>query len=208
MRKSRTRWGVVRGIPNITQHWQVGDAEERNGAFKGSLAKNSSDLYLKKLLSNLPPNQKAINEKDVIILVSLAWRESFGDPARVQKALDARGLGAAFDRRLLRVLSILATKTKVSDFTSLPPSSSSSSSSSSSAAVAAVAPAPPPINMERAAQFLDALTRLDELKRLSDEAGASKRAEGVSAGTIDVLRPLAGVGRISSGKVWGIEGEE
>jgi hypothetical protein len=62
--------------------------------------------------------------------------------------------------------------------------------------------------MERAAQFLDALTRLDELKRLSDEAGASKRAEGVSAGTIDVLRPLAGVGRISSGKVWGIEGEE
>ena len=40
MMKSGTRWGVVLGIPNVTHHWQVGDAEEQNGAFKGSLAKN------------------------------------------------------------------------------------------------------------------------------------------------------------------------
>ena len=61
--------------------------------------------------------------------------------------------------------------------------------------------------MQRTAPFLDALTRLDELKEQSDQAGASKRAKGVSAGTIDV-RPFAGQGRISSGKLWGIEGEE
>ena len=61
--------------------------------------------------------------------------------------------------------------------------------------------------MERTAPFFNALTRLDELKRQSDEAGASKRAEGISAGTIDV-RPFAGQGRISSGKLWGVTGEE
>lgn len=145
-------------------------------------------------MSNLPFAQKAITKTDIIPLVTKAFNESFGKEANVKKALAARGLNP-LDRALLLDPALIKTKEDHPDVEfigSFPASSAPATGSSQQPRTA--------VNVEAASSQLNRAARFRELEEQAAAATASKRKEGVSAGTNDV-RPLLGVG-MSSGKLW------
>jgi hypothetical protein len=81
-------WHVNLGVPHATSYWQVGDASEQNGHFKGLLANAKKELVSFKIKHNIPI---ALNGEDIIPLINKAWKDSFANKVTNRKAIAARG---------------------------------------------------------------------------------------------------------------------
>ena len=84
------KWRVCIGVPYGINIWQVGDSAKQNGSFKMAIVWAKTNLLQKKAEACLP---FAIEKTDVILVVHMAWRESFAIVVRNKKVIAERGWG-------------------------------------------------------------------------------------------------------------------
>ena len=75
-------------MPYGTSIWQAGDSAEQNGPFKMVIVQAKMNLVQKKAEAHLP---FTIEKLDVILVMHLAWKESFAIVARNKRAIAERG---------------------------------------------------------------------------------------------------------------------
>ena len=101
-------WCTCISVPYGTDLWQVGDAEEQNGAFNMASTKAKMDIVAKKERMSLPPT---IEPFEIIPIINTAWPLSFGRVESNQKAISDCGWWP-FNHNLLLNVKIRATMTE------------------------------------------------------------------------------------------------
>ena len=81
-------WVVCIGVPYGTALWQVGDASEQNGALNMGLSKAKEWLLKEKQKKTM---KLTIEPYEIIVLINMAWQQSFGCQITNKKAIAERG---------------------------------------------------------------------------------------------------------------------
>lgn len=87
-KEANHRWNIALGLPHATHHWQVPDSEQLNQSFK-ALSREMKAVIRKfqERLGVVP----SIKRYHVVQICNYALKESFGQEAKVKKAVAMRG---------------------------------------------------------------------------------------------------------------------
>ena len=103
----KDNWVVCIGVPYGTAYWQVGDSKEQNGSFNIAITQAKQDLLEKKDAMGL--YDEGIVDTDLMPIVNLAWKRSFGRVEKNKNALSDRGW-CPLNKALLLDPDILASR--------------------------------------------------------------------------------------------------
>ena len=103
-------WVACIGVPYGTSLWQVGDAAECNGTYKGGLTTMKKKIIAHKTKLMMP--RLTIEVTEIIILVNYAWSVSFALAKSNKKAIAERGW-SPLNRNIILDTAVRATMTKL-----------------------------------------------------------------------------------------------